>query len=224
MSSARYSQPRGLRELGEPGRVGGSAGREGVEEVDVRAAEERFAHAHAFGRLEGARLPAAKGEGLRPGRVGGERDERGAVVHQPRERRVRTIPLEHRKFGGVQRGALPVAEHMGQREDPGLAGRDELLHRKFRRGLQVEGRRRTVRPHERGLKAVQMGLVAGRGLQRCRVDLDEVPGLEPAADEIGDPCSREKAMATAGVTVGVPERGRRSQAGLGNGNNGCKGE
>ena len=169
--------------------------RQAVIEVDPGMAEEGVAHAQALGRLERARLATAEGEGFRAGDMGGERDERAAVVHHLRERRADPIPFEHGEFRRVQGGALAVAENMSQSKDLRLPGGEELLHREFRRGVQPGLARRAVRADEIGAKAVQVGFVAGRGLKGGWVDLDEALGVEPSAHDGGDAGARSAARA-----------------------------
>jgi hypothetical protein len=54
------------------------------------------------------------------------------------------IPFQHREFGMVQRRALAIAEDAGEIEDAPLAGRQQLLGREFRRGVQVIGMARAA--------------------------------------------------------------------------------
>ncbi len=189
-------------------------GNEAVVEVDPRVADKGFADGQALRRLERARLAAAKAEGPCARDVGRERHERGAVVHQRRERRADPVPFEHRKFRRVQPRALAIAEDVRQREDLRLAGREELLHRELGRCVQPGLVRRPVGPDEAGAKPVQMGLVAGRGLEGGRIDLDEAFGVEPATRRRGDPRARQQSRPSRRVTLRTPEgRGERRTQG-----------
>ncbi len=79
-------------------------------------------------RLElGIGLAATEGEGVRLSRFGGERQERGAVIHQRLVRLFGPVPLQHRELRMVQRPALAVPEHAGDIEDPALSRRQQLL-------------------------------------------------------------------------------------------------
>ncbi len=202
-----------------PGLPGEKAGvriaprRQAVVEVDSGMAAERLAHRKAFRRLERARSAAAEDEAFGARDMGGERNERGAIIHQPVERSADPVPFEHGEFRRVQRRALAIAENVRQRKDLRLACGDELLHREFRRRMQTGLDRRPVRPDERRAKTMKMGLVARRGLKRSRIDFHETLGLEPAAHETEDLRPRQKRGAASGVAVGAPERraGGRTQ-------------
>src|SRR5947209_2420906 len=63
---------------------------------------------------------------------------------------------------------------MRQREDARLAGREQLLHREFRRGREVARAASAVRGDEFGRESGEMCLVTGRELQRRYIDLDEM--------------------------------------------------
>ena len=191
-------QARVLRLTGEQRHVRRAPERQAVIEVDPGMAQKRLAHAQPLGRLERARLAAAEGEARRARHIGGERDERSAVVHQLQERRADPIPFQHREFRRVQSSALAVAKHMRQRENLRLAGGEQLLHRKFRRGVQPGLARRAVRTDKPGAKPAQMGLVARRGLERGRLDLEEAFGVEPLAHGGRDRAAR------------ISSRGRRT--------------
>ena len=56
-----------------------------------------------------------------------------------------------------------------------------------------------------------MGLVARRGLQGGRIDLDEALGVEPLANGRGDAGARDEPRPAGGVAVGAPERRGRGQ-------------
>ncbi len=111
----------------------------------------------------------------------------------------------------MQRGALAVAEDVGQGKDLRLAGSQQLLHREFGRGMEPSLAGRAVRADEAGAKAVQVGFVAGRGLQCGGIDLDEALGGKPLANGCGDARPRDEPRAAGGVTVGAPERRGREQ-------------
>ena len=73
----------------------------------------------------------------------------------------------------MQRAALAVAEHAGEIDNPRLARRQQLLAGEFRRGAQIERPPLPAGPDQLGGESMQMGLVAGRNLQRCGLDLDK---------------------------------------------------
>src|SRR5208337_4577606 len=116
------------------------------------------------------------------------------------------VPLEHRKFRGVQRAPLAIAEDVRKRNDSRFSRGHELLHGEFGRRMQIGRARGAARSGEGRFKPDEMRLVAGGWLQRGRVDLDEALGLEPAPDKARDPLAREEPRAAFGVTVLVPER------------------
>ncbi len=195
----------GLRVPGQYRRIGGALFRQTGEEIDPRIASKRLAHGQTFRRLERTRLLAAKGEGLRARDMSSERDECRAIVHETRQGRADPVPLQHRKFRRVQRAALATAEHMRQRVDLDFSGSQQFFHREFRRSVQIAVARGAVRPNHRRFESMQMRLVAGRPLQRRRVDFDEALGVEPAADVVRDPrASQERGSANA-MTFAVPE-------------------
>jgi len=102
---------------------------------------------------------------------------------------------------------------MGEGGDPGLAGGQQFLHREFGRGVQIHRPRLPIGADGRGGKAVQMRLVAGADLQRCRVHLDEILLCQPAADSRLNAVAGHQQWSAIGVKPGGPP-GRR---GLGHG-------
>ncbi len=98
------------------------------------------------------------------------------------------IPFEHREFRRVKSGCLPRAEHWRELEDALLASREQLLHREFRRGVEIAAAALAGHIHPMRLEGVEMRFVAGR-------DLHE-PGLhfpEPLASK----CARIAALRRA---------------------------
>ena len=211
-SSGATRRPDCLRLASERFGVRTAAERQAVEKVDAGMAPKRIAHGEPLRRLERIGLPAAKDERLRAGDMGGERDQRGAILDQALQRRVGPIPLQHREFRRVQRRRSRLRKTLRQREDLLLAGGEQLLHREFRRGMQIGVARRAVRRNERRREAVQMGLVAGRSLEGGGLDLDETLGVEPAPHEARDPRAGDEAGRAVGVAVPVPERSRGGRA------------
>jgi len=104
----------------------------------------------------------------------------------------------------VQRSALSVAPDLGEIEDPPLARRQQLLAGEFGRGVQVERRPLARRVDELGGERVQVGLVAGRDLQRRGLDLDEVALFEPLPESGGDPIASEQPRPAILVDVRPP--------------------
>ena len=133
------------------------------------------------GSANGSAVAPAPGERPRARRLGRQRQQRRAVVHQRLVGRAGAIPFQQGELGMVQRPALAVAPDPGEFEDPRLAGRQQLLAGELRRGAQVERRARAVGADRLGGEGVQVRLVAGRDLQGRGLDLDEAPRLEPAA-------------------------------------------
>ena len=211
VSSARDPEPGRFSLAGKPRRVRLGAERQAVIEVDSGMPQEGVAHAHALGRLEGAGLATAECKNFRAGDMGGEREQRSAVVHYPSERGADPIPFEHRKFRRVQRGPLAVAENVSESKDLRFSGGQQLLHREFRRGMEPGLARRPTRADHVGAKPVQVGFVAGRGLKGGGVDLDEALGAEPLARDGGGPGARLKPRMPGGVAVGAPERRGRGR-------------
>lgn len=92
----------------------------------------------------------------------------------------------------MQRPALAIAIDMGETGDALLAGGQQLLAGKFRRGMQIERRRLAIRRQRLGGESMQMRLVARRHLQRRRVDLDEVVAREETAQRRLDGVAAKK--------------------------------
>jgi hypothetical protein len=106
----------------------------------------------------------------------------------------------------MQRAALAIAKDPRKSENARLSRRQQLFHRKFGRRMEMSLVKGAVRAdHARG-EAMQMGLVAGRDLQRRRLDLDETFGLETAADLARGSRPREEAGPPVGVAVLPPKR------------------
>ena len=145
-SSAATLKAGRLRLSGEDRRVGSAAGRQAVVEIDAGVAQKSVAHGQALRRLEGVGLPAAKDKGFRARDMGGEREKRGAVIHDFGQRRADPVPLEHRKFRARATPPLAIAEDGRQRKDSRLSRGQEFLHREFGRRMQIGVARRAVRP------------------------------------------------------------------------------
>ena len=175
--------------------------------------EERVADAQPLGLGEGVGLAAAEAQGLRAGLPRGDGEDFAAIVHQHFIRRAGAIPLQHGEFGRVQGAALAVAEDPGQREDPLFAGRQQLLHRKFRRGVQIGGAGGAVRPDDARFKAMQVRFVARRSLENGRLNLDKPLAFEITPQRAGDARARRQPRAAIGVAVFRPDWRGRSQCG-----------
>lgn len=84
------------------------------------------------------------------------------IRHQILKRCACSIPLEHCEFRAVERPGLAISKGMCEREDLALASGDQLFHRKFRRGVEVEGFGvATVGVATIGAKCVEMEFIAG---------------------------------------------------------------
>ena len=100
-----------------------------------------------------SRSGSAKGSASRPrkakvfvaGALGGQREQRRAVVHQALIGLAGAVPFEHGEFRMVQRAALAVAIDRAEAEDARFAGGEQLLAGEFRRGVQIERRARARR-------------------------------------------------------------------------------
>ena len=82
----------------------------GVCHRDAFWFRERVNGLAAKGKLLGARSPRS------------ERDQIGAVLHQPFIARADAIPFQHSEFRMVQGAAFPIAVDMGEAGDFRLAG------------------------------------------------------------------------------------------------------
>ena len=171
--------------------------------------EEGVGDRQPLGLCEGIGDLPAPGEFGIAGGLGRLRQDGGAVRHHGLIRRLRPVPLDHGEFRRMQGPALAVAEDAGKIDDPLLAGRQQLLQREFRRGVQIAGRPGAVRADHFGGKSVQMGLVAGRDLQDRRLGLDEALAGEPGMKRRHDAVAGEQQRAPVAMALAVPE-GRQS--------------
>ena len=114
--------------------------------------------------------------------------------------------------GWCSGAALAIAEHAGEGEHPRLAGGQQLLAGELRRGVQVARRALAARADKLGRERVQMGLVAGRDLQRRGLDLEEAAAAKPVPQRRQDAPARQQERPPVGVDVAVPPgRGVRSR-------------
>src|SRR5205085_315670 len=97
------------------------------------------------------------------------------------------VPFQQHEFGMVQRATLAVAKDAGEIEDAPLAGGEQLLAGELRRSVEIERRAGTVRRLEPRRERMHVRFVAGRYLQRRRLNLDEIPLGEEAAQRRLDP-------------------------------------
>jgi hypothetical protein len=141
-------------------RQGGGGGRLSREHIHPRVTQKRLAHAQPLRLGERVGLAAAKTQALRPRRLGRQTQHGGAVAHQRLLIFADAIPFQHREFRRVQGGALAVAEDAGEGEDARLSARQQLLHRKFRRSVQIRRRARAVAGDQLCGKPVQMRFIA----------------------------------------------------------------
>jgi hypothetical protein len=87
-----------------------------------------------------------------------------------------TIPFEHGEFGMMDRGALAVAEDMGELENARQPRRQQFFHRKFRRCVEIERPAGLlVGGDQFGGEGHQMRLQPRADLQGRRFNLEEVP-------------------------------------------------
>jgi hypothetical protein len=159
VSSGAVAMPFFGQRRGEGGRVGCAAGK-GRQKVD--------AVAHGLGSDGGAaRAGAGVAGGVTVaeladvGGVGGDRQDRGAIVHQGLVALVRAVPFQHGELDPVARPALAVSPDAGEGEDLLLPRRQQLLHREFGGGVEVAAPRGQCRVHHLDPDRVQVGSFPG---------------------------------------------------------------
>src|SRR5262249_36300181 len=129
--------PNAARRSGQMGRIRLVRGRRRCQQVDAAMLEKGLANADALPvspRIGGASAP---GECRDAPRLRADSDPRRAFPHQVAVRTAGAIRFEHREFGVVGRAALTVAKDMGELPDARQPGDEQLLHREFRRGMQI---------------------------------------------------------------------------------------
>ncbi len=130
------------------------------------------------------RSGSAKGSASRP--------RKRSAPRRPRARRARSRPAQsaisassgasaryHSSMvnsGWCRAPRSRLRNTRGEIEDARLAGRQQLLHGEFRRGMQIGGPGAPVRADHRGGEGVQMRLIARRDLQGRGLDLGEALG------------------------------------------------
>jgi hypothetical protein len=98
------------------------------------------------------------------------------------------VPFEHGELGMMRRRALAVAEHMRQLEDARQARGQQLFHREFGRGMEIQRPARLlVGGHELGRERHQMRFETGADLKRRGFDLQEVARREERPRRGGQP-------------------------------------
>ena len=114
-------------------------------------------------------------------------DQRYALLHQVAIGGARAIPFEHREFRMVGCAPLAVAEDMSELPDPRHPGDEQLLHRKFGRGVEIAQRGPPLlRVVKLGGECPEMRFEPRAHLQSRRVDLDEAAIGEEAANSCED--------------------------------------
>ena len=108
----------------------------------------------------------------------------------------------------MQRAALAVAKDPRQRENLGLARRKKLFHRKFWRRMQVKRLAFAARAAHFGGKSMQVGLIAGRDLQRRRLDFDKALRGEVGAYASESARTKKQAGTAGGMALAAPKRGK----------------
>jgi hypothetical protein len=106
----------------------------------------------------------------------------------------------------MQGAALAIAEDRREGEDLPFSRGEQLLAGKLRRGVEVERLLRAVGGDQLRCKAMQVGFVAGRELQRGGFDLYETLRLEPAPDGGLDTAARQEKRPLVCVPVWAPPR------------------
>ena len=126
------------------------------------------------------------------------------VVHQHLIPLADPIPLEHGKLGRVQRPALAVAPDMGKGVDPGFPRRQQFLHRKLGRGVQIHRVGNSVIPDGLGGKPVQMRLVSGADGKGRRIHFGKALGRQPDPDGALYPVARQQQRPAVSMARGGP--------------------
>jgi len=118
-------------------------------------------HGQSLGLGKWIGKPAAKRELPDPGRLRRTGDDGDGVGHDGIVRRVGAVPFQHGEFGKMQIAALAVAKHPRKLEDLRLAGSEQFLAGKFRRGSEIPCRARPIGTMKFSARRMQMGLIAG---------------------------------------------------------------
>lgn len=192
---------------GEGVEIGRRIGADRGQQVDARITGEGVGDAEALHWQERVAFPAVVAQARGSRRRDGEPQEGRAILHQDLIGLPGPVPFQHGEFGTVQRTPFAVAPDMGEGRYPRLTGRQQFLHRKFGRGVQVIGSARAVHADGFGRKGVQMRLVSGRNLHGDRVDLDEVPFSEPRTQLGEDTAARHQDRTAVGMAGSVPPGG-----------------
>ena len=185
-------------------RIGFASGGHRRQQVDLCVPLKRLDHAKTLRLLRRIAGLAAVAQEAAARRCNSKAQQRCTILHQPVVSRIGPIPFQHREFGAVQRPTLAVAPDMGKGADPRLARRQQLLHRKFGRGMQEHRMRHAVSADGAGGKAVQMRLVSRAGLQRTGIDFDEILTGKPASDRRLNAVARQQGRAPVGVAGRIP--------------------
>ncbi|GJE83688.1 hypothetical protein CJNNKLLH_5066 [Methylorubrum thiocyanatum] len=200
----RDAKPAGHRRVGQRITVGRPVGRDRGEEIDRGVAVERLGQGQPLEGCERIRLAPAERQALHPCRLGGERQQRRAILHQRVVVRSGTIPFEHREFGMVQGAALAVAEDVGEAEQARLARREQLLAGEFRRGVQVERLAAAIGQDRLRCEGGEMRLVARRDLERRRLHLHEIRVGKPGAERREDAVAGQQQRPAIRMEAGMP--------------------
>ena len=132
-------------------------------------------------------------------------DQRCALLHQVAIGGPTAVPFEHREFRVVCRAPLAVAEDMSELPDPRHPGDEQLLHREFRRGVEIaQGGLPLLRVVKLGGERPQMRFEPRAHLQSRRVDLDEAAIGEEAANGCEDASPLIEPRAAQCEAIGSP--------------------
>ena len=198
----RHANPRSLRRQRVPVRDALPVQRR--QQIDVSMALESLRHGQSLGLREGVRHPVAVAQLGHAGRCGGGGENAAAIADQGLIGLAHPIPFQQGEFGMVQRPPLPVAEGVGEGEDPLLPRRQQLLAGEFRRGVQKEPARRPVRAAQGGGESANMGLVARGDLQGRGVHLQKILGLESGPPGAEHARARPQEGPAVGMDMGRP--------------------
>jgi hypothetical protein len=179
--------------------------RPGGQQIQTAVFLKGFRHADPLPlarRVGGMTAPAQR---LSSGCMLAGADQRCALRHQVAIRGPSAIPFEHREFRMVGCAPLAVAEDMGELPDPGHSGDEQLLHRKFRRGVEVaQGGLPRLRVVKLGGERPEMRFEPRTHLQSRRVDLDEAAIGEEAANSCENSSPRIEPRAAQCEAIGSP--------------------
>lgn len=186
---------------------------EPVAIVEARLKRDAGMALESFNQRETLRLgesiagSSAKSEFLSPADFRRQPQHGGAIGHQGLIAFVGPVPFEHHEFRCMQARGFARPENGGKLEDVLLSRRDQLLHREFRRGVEITARVLARRIHPSRPERMQMRLVAGRDLHDARLNLEKVLPRKLGAQHLFQSGTHDKPRPPPRMALRVPERG-----------------